>query len=156
MGQINIGRMILGAIVMAAILFVIEGFINGAILGADWDAWVKDLGPLNHAPSFAGGMVIWAIISLLHGLVGLWIYVGIRPRYGAGPKTAALAGLLLWIPGFLTHALSQFALGDIPSRIIVVGSIGGLVAVLVATVAGAALYREGSAGMEHVPSARSP
>lgn len=153
MGQINAGRMILGAIVAAAILFVIEGFINGAILGTEWDDWVKALGPLDHAPSFAAGMAIWAVVSLLHGLVGLWIYVGIRPRYGAGPGTAALAGLLLWIPGFLTHALSQFALGDIPYHIIVVGCLGGLAAVLVATVAGAALYREDAA--EHVRSARS-
>jgi hypothetical protein len=142
LGSINVGRMILGAIVAAVILFVIEGFINGAILGAEWDAWVQALGALNHAPSFAAGMAIWAVVAALHGLVGLWIYVGIRPRYGAGAKTAALAGVLLWIPGFLTHALSQLALGDIPSHIILVGCVGGLVAVLVATVAGAALYQE--------------
>jgi hypothetical protein len=142
MGRINVGRMLVGIIAAAIILFVIEGFINGYILGAEWEAWVKALGPLSHAPSFAAGMVIWAIVSLLHGLTGLWVYVGIRPRYGAGPRAALLAGLLLWIPGFLTHALAQFALGDIPTHIILVGCIGGLVAVLVAIVAGAAIYQE--------------
>lgn len=142
MGHINVARLIIGAVVAAIILFVIEGFINGAILGTEWEAWVKALGPLNHAPSFALGMVIWAIVSLLHGLAGLGIYAGIRPRFGAGPKTALIAGVLLWIPGFLTHALSQLALGDIPNHIIVVGCAGGLVAVLVAIVAGAAVYRE--------------
>ena len=142
MGHVNVGRMIVGAIVAAVILFVIEGVINGAILGTQWEEWAKALGPLNHAPSFAVGMVIWAIVSLLHGFAGLLIYVGIRPRFGAGPKTAVLAGLLLWIPGFLTHALGQIALGDIPLRLIVIGCIGGLIAVMVAVVAGAATYQE--------------
>jgi hypothetical protein len=142
MGHINVGRMIAGAITAGVILFVIEGIINGAILGADWENWATALGPLNHAPSFAGGMVIWALVSLLHGLVALAIYVGIRPRFGAGPRTAALAGLLLWVAGFLTHGLSQFALGDIPARLIVIGWIGGLVAALAATIGGAAVYRE--------------
>jgi hypothetical protein len=142
MGHVNVGRAILGAIVAAVILFAIEGLINGTILGTEWEDWAKALGPLYHAPSVAVGMVIWAIVSLLHGLTGLLIYVGIRPRFGAGPKTAVLAGLLLWIPAFLTHALSQLALGDIPLRIIVIGCIGGLIAVLVAIVAGAATYQE--------------
>jgi hypothetical protein len=142
MGHVNVGRAILGAIVAAVILFAIEGLINGTILGTEWEDWAKALGPLNHAPSVAVGMVIWAIVSLLHGLTGLLIYVGIRPRFGAGPKTAVLAGLLLWIPAFLTHALSQLALGDIPLRTIVIGCIGGLIAVLVAIVAGAATYQE--------------
>jgi hypothetical protein len=142
MGHVNVRRMIVGALVAAFILFVIEGFINGSILGAAWEDWAKALGPLNHAPSFAVGLVIWAIVSLLHGLAGVLIYVGIRPRFGAGPKTAVLAGLLLWIPGFLTHALSQLALGDIPLRVIVIGCVGGLIAVMVAIVAGAATYQE--------------
>ncbi len=142
MGRIKGGRMLAGAVVAAVILFVIEGFINGFILGADWEAWQKALGPLDHAPSMGAGMVIWALVALLHGLAGLAIYVGIRPRFGAGPSTAALAAVLLWIPGFLTHALSQYALGDIPGRMIVIGCIGGLVATLIAVIAGAAVYQE--------------
>jgi hypothetical protein len=142
MGHVNVRRMIVGALVAAVILFVIEDFINGSILGEAWESWAKGLGPTYHAPPLAIAMVIWAIVSLLHGVTGLMIYASIRPRFGAGPKTALLAALLLWIPGFLTHALSQLALGDIPHRIIAIGCIGGLVAVAVAIVAGAATYQE--------------
>ena len=142
MGQVNIRRMLAGALVAALILFVVESFINGSILGSAWESWAKALGPTYHAPPLAIAMVIWAIVALLHGLTGMLIYVGIRPRFGAGPKTALLAGVLLWIPAFLTHGLSQFALGDIPDRIIMIGWIGGLIATVVAVVAGAATYQE--------------
>jgi hypothetical protein len=142
MGQVNIRRMLAGALVAALILFVVESFINGSILGSAWESWATALGPTYHAPALAIAMLIWVIVSLLNGLAGMLIYVGIRPRFGAGPKTAVLAGVLLWVPAFLTHGLSQLALGDIPDRIIAIGIIGGFMAVIVAVVAGAATYQE--------------
>jgi len=35
-------------------------------------------------------------ISLANVIVVVWLYSAIRPRYGAGPKTALIAGLFLW------------------------------------------------------------
>jgi hypothetical protein len=29
----------------------------------------------------------------------MWLYAAIRPRYGPGPKTAAVAGFALWFIG---------------------------------------------------------
>jgi hypothetical protein len=93
---------------------------------------------LNHAPAAVAGMVIWAVVSLVFGLTGVWIYAGIRPHYGAGWKTALLAGLLLW----LAPSLGQVALGAIPTYVTVVGAVGGLVGALLALLAGASIYKE--------------
>jgi hypothetical protein len=41
------------------------------------------------------------LIGLAYGILMVWLYVAIRPRYGAGPKTAALAGLAAWAIGTL-------------------------------------------------------
>jgi hypothetical protein len=142
MTRINSSRLLMGGIVAAIVLFIVSGIVNGAILGSAWQAWLQAMGSLNHAPGATAGMVIWAAVSLVFGLTGIWIYVGIRPRYGAGWKTAMLAGLLLWLTGWLAPALGQVALGAVPFYVTVVGCVGGLAGVLLALLAGAAIYKE--------------
>jgi hypothetical protein len=141
MGHINCGRVIIGGIVAAVILFVAGFIIHGAILGADWMEW-QNAGHMPLALSHGAAVVIWIIVSLVNGLSGVWIYAGIRPRYGAGPKTALIAGLLIWLLGGLVAALAQYALGNVPHRVVVIGAIGGLIADLIAMVAGAYFYKE--------------
>jgi len=141
MGPINFGRVTIGGIVAAVILFVAGFIIHGAILDADWKAWA-DAGHMPLALSQAGMTVVWIILSLVNGLTGVWIYAGIRPRYGAGPKTALIAGFMLWLVGGLAAALAQFALGNVPHNVVLVGAIGGLIADLIAIVAGAYFYKE--------------
>ena len=141
MGQINTGRLVIGGIVAAVVLFVAGFIIHGAILGSQWMAW-RQAGHMPFAMSHAGEFVIWIIVSLVNGFAGLWIYAGIRPRYGAGPKTALLAGLMLWLAGGLTTALGGFALGNLPQGIIIIGGSGRLIADLLAVLAGAYFYKE--------------
>jgi hypothetical protein len=141
MSHINWARVILGGIVAAVILFIAGFVIHGAILGADWMAW-QQAGHLPLALPHGEAVVIWIILSLVNGLTGVWIYAGIRPRYGAGALTALLAGFILWLAGGLTAALAQYALGNVPHKIVWVGAILGLIADLIAILAGAYLYKE--------------
>ena len=141
MGQINWTRVLIGGIVAAVILFVAGVIIHGAILGADWMAW-QQAGHMPLALSHGEAIVIWIILSLVNGLTGVWIYAGIRPRYGAGATTALIAGFMLWLAGGLAAALAQYALGNVPHKVVWVGAIGGLIADLIAIVAGAYFYKE--------------
>jgi len=36
-------------------------------------------------------------LNVVAGIWALWLYAAIRPRYGAGPKTAAIAGFSWWL-----------------------------------------------------------
>lgn len=141
MGQINVGRLAIGGIVAAVVLFVLGFIIHGTILGSEWMAW-QQAGHMPFAMSHGGAIVIWIIVSLVTGFTGLWIYAGIRPRYGAGPRTALMAGLMLWLAVGLAHALGGFALGNLPQGIIIIGGIGALIADLLAILAGAYFYQE--------------
>ena len=141
MGHINWTRAILGGLVAAVILFFAGFIIHGAILGADWTAW-QQAGHMPLALSHGEAVVIWIILSLVNGITGLWIYAGIRPRYGAGATTALIAGFMVWLLGGLAAALAQYALGNVPHKIVVVGAICGLIADLIAIVAGAYFYKE--------------
>ena len=141
MGQINWTRVVLGGVVAAVIQFVAGFIIHGLILGPDWMAW----GAAGHMPlalSHGAMTVVWIIVSLINGITGVWIYAGIRPRYGAGAQTALIAGLMLWLVGGLVAALAQYALGNVPNKIVWVGAIGGLIADLIAILAGAYFYKE--------------
>ena len=141
MGHINVGRVVIGGIVAAVILFIAGAIIHGLILGGDWTAW-QGAGHMPLAQSHATQTVIWIVVSLVTGLTGVWIYAGIRPRYGAGVRTALIAGLMVWLLGGLVGALAECALGNVPHNVVVVGAIGYLIADLIAVVAGAYFYQE--------------
>ncbi len=142
MTQINTGRVVIGGVVAGVILFIVGGIVNGAILGSDWKAWAQTMGSLIHPPSGSTAMLIWLIVSLVNGITGVWIYAGIRPRYGAGPRTAVLAGILVWLVASLTPAFGQVALGVYYKHVLAAEAVGGFVGFLVAMLAGAAIYQE--------------
>ena len=43
-----------------------------------------------------GVFALLGVLFYVFGVVAIWLYAAIRPRYGPGPKTAAIAGLVLW------------------------------------------------------------
>ena len=41
--------------------------------------------------------LFFIFVFLFLGMLMTWWYAAIRPRFGAGPKTAAIAGLAVWL-----------------------------------------------------------
>jgi hypothetical protein len=76
------------------------------------------------------------------GIAAVWLYAAIRPRYGAGPKTAIRAGLVTWAVAVFLASLGNYPLGLFPTRLQVITSIVALVEIVVATLVGARLYKE--------------
>lgn len=142
MNQINWKRMGFGGLTAGLILFVLTGAVNAGLLNEDFQVWMHDMGSLIHPPAQSVAMLLWTFMSLIYGFVGVGIYVFIRPRFGAGPKTALFAGFILWILSKFTTALDLFALGVLPQRIIVCQLISSFVIMLIAISVGAWIYRE--------------
>jgi len=141
MGNINVGRWIIGGVVAAIVLFIVDFVLNGLILGQQWrDA----MAALQRPPmgESVGQIVIFAVFSLVTGLTALWIYVGIRPRFGAGVTTAVYAGLATWVLGNLVPNAFALTSGLYPASLLWTIIIVGVIQVPVATVAGAYLYQE--------------
>jgi drug/metabolite transporter (DMT)-like permease len=90
-----------------------------------------------------GATVLMVVLGFLMGIVLIWLYAAIRPRYGAGPGTAALAGLAA---GLLMGVFPDIAWGLtlrlIPARVWAADAVISLVAVVIATVLGAWVYKE--------------
>lgn len=95
MSKINYSRMILGAIVAGVFYFVADGIIHGALLGLDHKEAITGAGkPIVQDPT---AYFYFAIFDLGKGLVAMLFYTAARPRFGAGMKTAVIAGLVVWL-----------------------------------------------------------
>ena len=95
-------------------------------------------------PTPGTNTAILIAMTFLLGVGGVWLYAAIRPRYGAGPRTAVLAGIMV---GLLAHLWSGAYLGAgyagiIPFRLAWLPVGWGFVEAIVAVMAGAFLYKE--------------
>ncbi len=81
-------------------------------------------------------------MAFLTGLLAVWLYAGIRPGFGPGPKTAVCAGLTVWALAYLIPALGNIPLDVYPNKLMFIATGVGLIEVPLATVIGAWLYKE--------------
>ena len=141
MATINWGRLIVGSLIAAIIMFVTDGFIHGTIAQADWKAIYSGLGASEPAPH-GMSMVYFELFELGRGFTAIMFYVLMRAYFGAGPKTAVLAGIVGWIAFSLTGPVQFIPLGFFSNALwLKVGAIH-LITSIVATIAGAALYKD--------------
>jgi len=92
MGKINWNRVILGGLVAGLIINIFEFVLNGVILARDMEAAMTALGRQVGGSALA----MFTVWCFLVGIFAVWLYAAIRPRYGAGPKTALCAGAAVW------------------------------------------------------------
>ena len=142
MGKINWSRVFLGGL-LAGIVIIVLGFVTFLwYLKGLYDPALQALG---HPVSASAGLYILAIVSsLISGILAVWLYSAIRPRYGAGAKTAVCAGLFFWVLGSLGPAVSLGIMGLFPANVLAIDSLTGLVICVVATLLGAWVYKEQS------------
>ena len=141
MTQINWGRLFLGSLVAAIIMFVTDGFIHNRITMADWLTVYDGLRASTPEPH-GTSMAYFAVYEVGRGFTAMLFYVLMRPFFGAGPKTAVLAGIVGWIAFSLTGPAQFIPLGFFSNALwLKVGAIH-LVISIVATIAGAALYKD--------------
>lgn len=140
MNKINVGRAILGGLVTGLILNIGEFVLNTIVLGKDMAEFFKRCGfPTEPGSTF---MVIAVLITFVLGIVIVFGYAAIRPRFGPGPKTAIIAAIFAWIGVYLYQNVIGLGLGIVPPRVVAIALAWGLVEYIIATVAGAALYKE--------------
>jgi hypothetical protein len=143
MKSINMGRVFLGGLLAGVIINISEFILHAVVLKKDFEEAMK---AMNRPAEMSGGqMTVWIIFGFAVGIAAVWLYAAIRPRYGPGAGTAARAGVAVWFFADLLAAVAQANLGLFQSNLLVVPAIWTLVEQIVATVAGAWLYREDAA-----------
>jgi hypothetical protein len=139
----NWTRIVLGGVVASLAMFVMEGVAG--LLGTMkiYAAMMQRLHLVE--PVNAGAFVFDGLISLMFGVLIAWVYAAMRPRFGAGPKTALLAAIAVWAPLHVGGTGYQVVLGMVTVREGVILSSVGLVICCIAALIAGAIYKEAPA-----------
>jgi hypothetical protein len=141
MGKINWQRVFLGGVLWALVYNLVGAASYLVYRRSLWGAALEAQGI--HFQETVGLGVSYILVTFLGGLLAIWLYAAIRPRYGAGPKTAAGAGLAFWLSGYMLPAIVWgVLLMSLPRALLVTDAATALVGVVVATLVGAWAYKE--------------
>ncbi|HMG73453.1 MAG TPA: hypothetical protein VK582_08130 [Pyrinomonadaceae bacterium] len=144
MPRINWPRLIIGGVIATLIVFVTDGVFHENVVSADWKAIHDNLG-IPEVKHSGLGVLYFTVFELGRGLVGMFLYVIMRPQFRPGPKTAALAGVVAWIAFSVTGPAQFIPLGFFSNALWIKVAAFQLVTSILAGVAGAAVYRDGNA-----------
>jgi hypothetical protein len=146
MSSISTGRVILGGIVAGIVSDVLGYLVDGMWLAPRWNAGMKALGHGNFAPNQWIG---FELLGIACGVVAIWIYAAIRPRFGPGVGTAVKAGVAVWFVGtLLPNAGFMYLSGLFSRRLTLYTTVAGLFEIVIGTIAGAVIYREATGTTE--------
>jgi hypothetical protein len=144
MSHVNWGRFVLGALIVAAICFVSDGFLHQRVLTEEWRSVFDALG--STAPDHSGFAMIWFLVfEAGRGFLAMYVYVLLRPRLGPGVKTATWAGVVTWVAFSLTGPAQFIPLGFYSEALWFIVGIYQLVFTIIAAIVGAAPYSEKAA-----------
>ena len=141
MPRINWIRLIIGGVIASVILFLTDGFFHERVVEADWLAVFAALGakPPVETPS---SMLYFAIYEVGRGFLAMILYVLMRSCCKPGPKTAAIAGVVVWLAFSVTGPAQFIPLGFFSHALWLKVGAFHLVTSIIATIAGAAVYKE--------------
>jgi hypothetical protein len=142
MPRINWVRLIIGILIAALLMFLADGFFHERVVGDDWKAVYQALG-LTEPRHGGGGIPYFVVFELGRGILAMSLYVLMRPCCGPGVKTAALAGFVTWIAFSLTGPAQFIPLGFYSHALWWKVGAFQFATSIIATIAGAALYKEG-------------
>jgi hypothetical protein len=138
MGSINLARVLLGGIV-AGVVANVCGYLFRLAFAEEMTASLTRLGLTEPA---GATVAILMALGLVYGIVTVWFYAAVRPRFGAGVKTAVIVAVALWVIVSLLMTIQFSLIGLIEGNLTVIGPVADLVSMILATVAGAWVYKE--------------
>ena len=139
MNNINFARVIPAGLVAGVILNIGEYLLNEVIYVKQMEETLRRL----NVPRPGASFIITAVgITFLLGIVMVWLYAMIRPRFGPGPKTAIIAAFVIWFCVYFYSGILYATLFGLPTTLLFIGFVWGIVEYVLAALAGAWLYRE--------------
>lgn len=144
MAKINMGRVILGGLVAGLVMNASQFALHAIVLADEGNKLLADWQALGlHIEQDPRLLMALIGMTFVLGVLAVWTYAAIRPRFGEGAKTALVAGLAVWGMSYLYAAVYLYgAVVIYPSKLTWAPVAWSFVEVPVATLVGAWLYRE--------------
>ena len=140
MGKMNWTRIILGGL-LASVVMMVLAILEMQMFQGPWlDAAIEMLGPQTDSDWWRL-IAAMGVLCVVGGIGAVWLYAAIRPRFGPGPKTAAIVGLVMWL---ITSVVDLFwvSTGFVPSRGMTIPLLAFLPILIAVAMSGAWLYKE--------------
>ena len=139
MDRLNVARILLGGIVAGIVLNIGEFVLNEVLFKKN----IQEMSEKLHIPTPGASFIAVATaLTILLGVMLVFIYAMIRSRVGPGPKTAIIAALIGWFCIYVYAGVLNGVIFSISPGLLLIGIAWGLAEYSVATLAGAWLYRE--------------
>jgi hypothetical protein len=141
MAKINVGRVLLGGLLAGVVLNIGEAVLNAVILA---DTMKQDFDRLRLPDPTTNPTFLVRVVGITFflGIAIVYLYAAIRPRFGAGWKTAACAGVLAWFFVYLYAGYVYVTLGVVSMKPFLIGLPWGIAEYILGAIAGAWLYKE--------------
>ncbi len=139
MAGINYGKVFVSGIVAAVVMTLGEFVLNEVVLV---EAQTAAFERMNLEPPGGAAIGVFIGLTFLAAWTMMWLYAAIRGPMGAGPKTAACAGIVTWLLMNFTASVSFAAMGMLPVGTVAVATAWGFVEFTLAAIAGAYFYRD--------------
>lgn len=95
---INTSKVLIGGIAAGVVMNIIDFISYKFILGARMMAESEAFKPgMSQAMMTSSAMISNIVMDLVLGILLVWTYAAIRPRFGPGIKTAFYTALLFWV-----------------------------------------------------------
>jgi hypothetical protein len=131
---------IAGGLAGGLVLNIVDFLVNGVWLADKWTAQTAKLNPsLNMMASTS--IAYYVVTDFLLGILIVWLYAGIRPRFGPGSATAMKAAVAVWIPVALINT-NMAVSGMYGPKIIALSCAFTLVGTLAGGYVGGMMYKE--------------
>jgi hypothetical protein len=142
MASINSGRVVTAGLLSGLVMNICDMAWNFTVMKDDMTAMAQKFGvDPNAAMSFSGALP-FILIDFLTGLLVVWTYAAIRPRFGPGPKTALLAAFVPFAAVELVLYAFTSALGMMPMSAFLRGSATAVVTMALGGLVGGWAYSE--------------
>lgn len=139
MGRINVVGVVKGGLAAGLIMNISQTILNVPVAGAQMEA---ELAAHNLPPVGGPAIAVFILETFVLGLLTVWLYAAMRPRFGPGPQTAIMAGVAVWILSYLYAGIAFGVLGVNSMGVVVLGVVWSLVEMIIASAVGGYLYSE--------------
>lgn len=141
----NTQKIVVGGLAAGLIMNVVGFLVNGMLLGKRMEAEMLAVAPTLQGKGMGPGAMTGRVLTQFAvGILLVWLYAAIRPRFGPGMKTATYAALVVWLCGFLFY-LDWLYVEMMTAPTYAIVSIVMLVTLLIAAWVGGRLYSEDAA-----------
>lgn len=139
---INTGKVVVGGLVAGLIMNVSGFVVQGMMLGSRMMAEMAAVAPSLANMQPGGGEIAARVATqFIVGIMLVWMYAAMRPRFGPGPRTAMISALIVWILGFLFY-LDWLFVGMMTPATYAIVSVVMIVTLAIASWVGCMLYKE--------------